>query len=110
MSSAEPEVVIVLTTLPADADSAALARALVQERLAACVNILPEMTSVYRWEGTVEEARERQVVIKTTARQLEQLHARVRSLHQYDVPEWLVIPVVGGSADYLAWVNESVGG
>ena len=99
-----------LTTLPADADGAAFARTLVQERLAACVNVLPEMTSVYRWQGSIEEARERQVVIKTSAGEVERLHARVRALHPYDTPEWLVIAISGGSTDYLAWLIGSTDG
>jgi periplasmic divalent cation tolerance protein len=100
---------LVLTTLGADADAVALARTLVEERLAACVNVLPPMTSVYRWKGTVEQDREQQIVIKTTADRLTALEARLRALHPYEVPEFLVIPVAGGSAAYLQWVGESVG-
>lgn len=107
-SSAESNAVLVLTTLGADADAAALARTLVDERLAACVNILPVMTSIYRWKGSVEQDREQQVVIKTTATQLAALEGRVRELHPYELPEWLVIPVAAGSAAYLAWLAESV--
>ena len=103
-----PAAVMVLTTLPADADGAAFARTLVEERLAACVNVLPVMTSVYRWKGGIEQDREQQVVIKTVAARVDALEARVRALHPYDVPEFLVIPVREGSADYLAWVAESV--
>ena len=109
MSPALPDVVLVLTTLPADADGAAFARTLVEERLAACVNVLPVMTSVYRWKGTIEQDREQQLVIKTTAGRVGALKARVRALHPYDVPELLVIPTREGSVDYLAWVVESVG-
>ncbi len=99
---------MVLTTLPADAYGAAFARALVEERLAACVNVLPVMTSVYRWKGGIEQDREQQVVIKTVAGRVGALEARVRTLHPYDVPELLVIPVREGSVDYLSWVAESV--
>ena len=109
MSSAvELEAVIVLTTLGADADAAALARTLVEERLAACVNVLPTMTSVYRWEGRVQDEREQQLVIKTLTSRLPELEARLRALHPYDVPEFLVLPVSGGSEAYLRWVAESV--
>ena len=110
MSSSEPAaVVLVLTTLGGDADAAAFARSLVDERLAACVNILPAVTSVYRWRGTVEQDREQLLVVKTTTDRLAALEARVRQLHPYDLPEFLVIPASGGSAAYLAWVSESVG-
>ena len=110
MSSSEPAaVVLVLTTLGADADAAAFARSLVDERLAAGVNILPAVTSVYRWQGTVEQDREQLLVVKTTTDRLAALEARVRQLHPYDLPEFLVIPASGGSAAYLAWVSESVG-
>jgi periplasmic divalent cation tolerance protein len=106
-SAADIDAVIVLTTLAADADAAALARTLVDERLAACVNVLPPMTSIYRWRGAIEQEREQQLVIKTTAPRLEALEARVRALHPYEVPEFLVIDVAGGSDAYLSWLDES---
>ena len=101
--------VLVLTTLAADADAGALARTLVAERLAACVNILPAMTSVYRWQGRVDEAREQQIVIKTASDRVAALAARLRELHSYEVPEFLVIRVSEGSDAYLRWIRESVG-
>jgi periplasmic divalent cation tolerance protein len=107
-TSTQPAVAVVLTTLGADADAAALARALVQERLAACVNILPAMTSVYRWNGAVAEDREQQLVIKTAPEKLAALEARLRQLHPYEVPEFLVLTTSGGSATYLAWLRDSV--
>jgi periplasmic divalent cation tolerance protein len=100
--------VVVLTTLGADADAVALARVLVDERLAACVNVLPVMTSVYRWQGRVEQEREQQVVIKTSMERVGALEARLRVLHPHELPEFLVIPVTGGSEAYLGWVGESV--
>ena len=102
--------VVVLTTLGADADAAALARTLVEERLAACVNVLPPMTSLYRWQGTVEQEREQQLVIKTTPERVPALEARLQALHPYEVPELLVLPAAGGSAAYLEWVRKSVTG
>jgi periplasmic divalent cation tolerance protein len=102
-----PDCVIALTTLPADADVDAFGRALVEARLAACVNVLPEMTSIYRWEGKVEKAAERQVIIKTTASRLADLRERIRQLHTYDVPEFVVVPILSGSEEYLKWVGES---
>ena len=99
---------IVLTTIGESADAAALARTLVEERLAACVNVLPPMTSIYRWQGQVEQDREQQMVIKTEAGRVDALEARIRELHPYELPEFLVLPAGGGSAAYLAWVRESV--
>ena len=100
-------VAIVLTTLGADADAAALARTLVDERLAACVNVLPVMTSIYRWQGKVEHDREQQVVIKTSSDRVAALQARLRELHPYELPEFLVLDARGSEA-YLAWVGDSV--
>jgi len=99
----------VFTTLGADADATVFAQTLVEERLAACVNVLPPMISVYRWKGRVEQDREQQLIIKTTSDSLGRLQARVRELHPYEVPEFLVLPAVGGSDSYLTWVQESVG-
>lgn len=99
--------VIVLTTLPADADAAAFARELVGARLAACVNLSAPMESIYRWDGTVEVETERQLVIKTSRERVPALWDRVRELHPYDMPEFLVTPVVDGNDAYLRWVAES---
>jgi periplasmic divalent cation tolerance protein len=107
VSSSVSQAVLVLTTISAEADGTALARTLVEEQLAACVNLLPAMTSVYRWKGQVEQDREQQVVIKTTADRLAALETRLRELHAYELPEFLVIAADGGSAAYLAWVEES---
>ena len=110
MSSSVPDVVLVLTTIAAEADGSVLARTLVDERLAACVNVLPPMTSVYRWKGQVEQDREQQVIIKTTRHKLPALEARVKELHSYELPEFVVIAAGGGSDAYLKWVEEAVGG
>ena len=99
--------VIVWTTLGADADARTLAETLVNERLAACVTVQAPMDSVYRWKGSVEHERERQILIKTTTERVPALAARVRELHPYDLPEFLVTPVVSGSEAYLAWLRES---
>jgi periplasmic divalent cation tolerance protein len=101
------EYVIVLTTLPADADGPAFARGIVESRLAACVNLLPPMESIYRWEGEVAQEAERQVIIKTSRERVVTLWERVRELHPYDVPEFLVLPIVDGNDAYLRWVAES---
>jgi periplasmic divalent cation tolerance protein len=96
----------VLTTLGAAADAAALARALVEARLAACVNVLPAMTSIYRWKGAVEEDREQQLVIKTAPETVAALQAWLVAHHPYETPEFLVLEA-GGSEAYLRWVGES---
>jgi periplasmic divalent cation tolerance protein len=108
-STAPAAAVVVITTLDASTDASALARTLVDERLAACVNILPVMTSVYRWKGAVEEGREQLLLMKTTADRLAALEVRLHQLHPYDLPEFLVVEASGGSAAYLAWVAECVG-
>ena len=99
--------VIVLTTLPTEGDAEKLASQLVEERLAACVNILPPMRSVYRWKNAIEKADERQLIIKTTRATMTSLEARIRKLHPYDVPEFVVLSIDSGSADYLSWLAES---
>jgi periplasmic divalent cation tolerance protein len=103
----ETRYVVVLTTLPADADAAAFGTALVEERLAACVNLLAPMQSVYRWQGRVDREAERQLVIKTSRQRLDALWERVRTLHPYDIPEFIVLPIVDGSEAYLGWIGDS---
>ena len=83
--------------------------ALVEERLAACVNILPGMTSLYRWEGALEEGHEVVLIAKTTAVRVEALTARVVALHSYDCPCVVVLPVQGGNPDFLQWIAGEVG-
>lgn len=97
-------VVIVLTTVPDAACGEAIARTLVDERLAACVNVLPAMTSIYRWKGAVETATEHQLLIKTTGERVQDVEARIAELHPYELPEVLVLPVERGSR-YAAWVE-----
>jgi periplasmic divalent cation tolerance protein len=106
LSSSSPTTLrIVLTTL-GDTDARALARTLVEERLAACVNILSPMTSVYRWKGQVEEEVEQQLVIKTSVGALDALQARLLVLHPYETPELIVLEACGAAA-YSAWLEES---
>jgi len=100
--------VVVLTTLPADFDAATLAEALVAERLAACVNILPPMQSVYRWKGAVERDREQQLVIKTARARVDALWTALAARHPYEVPEFVVIGVSDGQKAYLDWIADSV--
>jgi periplasmic divalent cation tolerance protein len=102
----EATAVILLTTIGATADVEPLARALIEEHLAACVNVLPPMQSFFRWEGAVQRDEERQLVIKTSPERLEELQVRLRALHPYELPEMLVLSA-RGSDDYLAWIRES---
>ena len=99
------DLVIVLTTITDEAADE-LARALVDERLAACVNIHTSMVSTYRWKGALERERERQVVIKTAADRLPALERRIRELHPYELPELIVLRPESASAAYEAWVRE----
>ena len=100
--------VLVLVTIPADAETEAFARGLVETGVAACVNILPKMLSVYRWEGEVESEGEHQVLIKTTSAGVPSLWQRVRDLHPYDVPEFIVVPIIDGNEAYLKWIRMNV--
>jgi len=110
IESPSSQCVLVITTLPADADAAAFGEALVHERLAACVSIGAELTSLYRWKGAIEQARERQLLVKTVRERVPLLKARLATLHPYDVPELLVLAVADGGEAYLAWVRESTAG
>jgi len=101
-------VVLCLTTCPEREGALVLARALVDEGLAACINIVPGAVSLYRWQGAVEQADELQLFIKTTQAQLVTLKARVCDLHPHDVPELIVLQVADGLPAYLGWVVASV--
>lgn len=99
---------VVLVTAASREDALTLGRALVDERLAACVNVLPGLTSIYRWEGRREEAAECLLVIKTDGARYPALERRVHELHSYTVPEVLALPVVAGAPAYVQWLKESV--
>jgi periplasmic divalent cation tolerance protein len=98
------DVVIVLTTVADDERAEGLATALVEERLAACVNLHAPMVSIYRWKGQIERDGERQLVIKTTADRVAALRGRLAELHAYELPEFLVLRVDEGSDAYMRWV------
>jgi periplasmic divalent cation tolerance protein len=102
------DLVLILTTVPSGERCEAIARAIVEARLAACVNVLAPMTSLYHWKGRLERDQECQLVIKTTAALEEPVRALVRSLHPYELPEWLVVPVAA-SREYAAWVTAETG-
>lgn len=95
---------VVLVTCGLPAEARRIARSIVGKKLAACANVLTRVESIYRWKGRVERAREVLLVIKTTSRRLRELQSEIRRLHSYDVPEFVVLPIVTGSAEYLAWL------
>ena len=103
------EALVVLVTTPSAEVAAALARALVEARLAACGNVVPGLRSVYRWEGKVCDDPEALLVLKTTRARFEALRDEVLRRHPYEVPEVVALPVVAGSAPYLAWLAGQVG-
>jgi periplasmic divalent cation tolerance protein len=108
MAEALADCVVALVTLPADADVETFADELVSTGVAACVNILPPMLSIYRWESEIEHEAERQMLIKTTSAAVPRLWDRVRALHPYDVPEFLVLPIIDGNEAYLAWMRGAI--
>jgi periplasmic divalent cation tolerance protein len=104
------DLVVVNVTAPNLATAEKLARALVEESLAACCTLVPAVRSIYRWQGAVHDDIEVLMVIKTRAAVVEALASRVRALHPYTLPEIVVLPIVGGSEPYLAWVRGETGG
>lgn len=101
------EYCLVLVSASSEVEAAAIAKALVQEKLAACVSLTP-IQSIYRWHDQIQEEAEWQLLIKTTQTCVEALQARVLELHSYEVPEILAIPIQAGSALYLGWVGDNV--
>lgn len=98
---------IVLTTAGSQEEAGRIAHALVDRRLAACVNIVPQIESVYRWQGKVETATEWLLVIKTQSRAFERVRDAVKELHSYDLPECVMLEVSAGSSEYLDWIAEN---
>ena len=99
---------IVVTTAGSEEEARKIAHALVDRQLAACVNIVPQIESVYRWQGKVETANEFLLVIKTTAGAFDNLRTTLTELHSYDVPECIAIAIEDGNPDYLQWIADSV--
>ena len=97
-----------LTTVKNRADAKRMAEKLVSEKLAACVSVVPNVASVYRWRGKIERAREAMLVAKTSDKKLDGLIDRIKDLHGYEVPEVLVLRIERGSPEYLKWVEESL--
>lgn len=103
-------VVVVLSTAPDVATAQRLANALVERRLAACVQVIPGILSTYRWKGDVQRDDEVLLLVKTTRAGAEAVQGAIAQLHPYEVPEVVVLPVEGGGEAYLRWVAENVGG
>ena len=104
MTTPAPQACVVLVTTGSEAEAETIATALLEERLAACANILSPVRSVYRWQGKIVDDREWLLVIKTRAERFAAVEARVRALHSYEVPEVIGLPLLAGSADYLDWI------
>ena len=99
---------VVLTTTSSEEEARQIARALVGERLAACVNIIPKVESIYRWQDKVEEAREYLLLIKTTESAFALLQEKLKEMHSYELPECVALAMTAGSPSYLNWIDDSV--
>lgn len=98
------QTLMILVNVPDEATAHLMARSLVEGRVAACINILPGVRSVYRWQGKIEEAQEVTLLIKTTQARYVDLEAAVKAAHPYDVPELIALPIVAGLPEYLSWI------
>jgi periplasmic divalent cation tolerance protein len=103
-----PDLQIVLCTTPDQETAEMIADALVSQQLAACVNILPGLTSVYRWQGAIEHGEELLLVIKTSQRVWPMLEAQIQALHPYELPEIVAVPIKTGEAEYIQWLENSI--
>jgi periplasmic divalent cation tolerance protein len=101
------EIIVLITTGNED-DAERIAKTLVEEQLAACVNIAPSIRSIYRWQGKIQDDSEALMIVKTKQSVFEALVKRVEALHRYEVPEIIAFPIAMGSEKYLKWLNESV--
>jgi periplasmic divalent cation tolerance protein len=102
------ETVVVLVTAPTAEKAAEIARALVEEKLAACGNVIPAVRSIYRWEGKVQEDSEALLVLKAPRKRLQELADRVVQLHPYELPEVVGLPIEGGSEKYIDWIIQTM--
>lgn len=97
---------VVLSTAPKEEEAVRIARSLVEEGLVACVNVVPGVRSIYRWEGKIHDDSELLMIMKTTPERRDAVVARIKELHSYTCPEAIALPIVGGSAEYLAWIQK----
>ena len=100
---------IVFCTCGSEAEAAKIGRYLVEQGMAACVNVIPRIESIYRWQGKVESSAEWLLLIKTTVEKFSEVRAAISELHSYDLPECIAIAIEDGSPEYLAWIGDSVG-
>jgi len=99
---------LILTTTKKRAEAERIAKKIVGEKLAACVNVVPNVSSTYRWKGKIERSRETLLLIKTSNKKLDKLIKRIKALHSYKVPEIIALPIERGLPEYLKWLNESL--
>ncbi len=104
------DVVVVLVTVSGEEEGRRIAGVIVEESLAACVNLVPAVQSIYRWKGSVESGEESLLIIKTVSGRLEDLERLIVEIHSYDCPEVIALPVTGGTEGYLDWVRKETGG
>ena len=107
---AKPAYLVVFITTSSYEEARKIADALVSQRKAACVNIVPKVNSLFRWKGKIEDAEESLMVVKTRAELFPDVVSTVKSIHSYDVPEIIALPIVEGNPDYLSWLKEETGG
>lgn len=101
--------IVVYVTASGEDEAAKIARTLVEERLAACINIVSAIRSIYRWQGKIEDEKEALLIIKTKTELFDPLKNRIKALHSYTVPEVVALSIIEGSEDYLRWLHESTG-
>jgi periplasmic divalent cation tolerance protein len=101
--------IVVFITASDEEEASKIARALVEERLAGCVNIIKDIRSIYSWQGKIEDEKEVFMVVKTQKTLFDSLMKRIKELHSYTVPEIIALPIIQGSEDYLKWLNEATG-
>ena len=100
--------VVIFVTVPNEAEGASIARAIISEKLAACVNMVPAVRSFYWWENQVQDDAELLLIIKSRRVALNALNTKIQELHSYDLPEFITVPIEEGSKDYLNWLQDSV--
>ncbi|OGW23729.1 MAG: cytochrome C biogenesis protein CcdA [Nitrospirae bacterium GWC2_42_7] len=100
------EYIVVFITAPKEEDAAKIAKELVESRLAACVNVVKNVRSIYRWQGKIEDDSEVLMIVKTKKSLFDKLMKKVKELHSYSVPEIIALPIIEGSPDYLKWLSE----
>ena len=102
-----PDGIVVFITVGSEEEGRKIARLLVKEKKAACVNIVPGVDSLFRWKGRINSARESLLLVKTKASLLPEISSLVKQIHSYEVPEIIALPVIGGSEDYLKWLDSA---